>query len=623
MSTDEVRGKYLDFFKSKGHAIIPSVSLVPKDDPTTLFTGSGMQSLLPYLLGEPHPKGTRIANSQKCFRAVDIEEVGDNRHTTIFEMLGNWSLGDYFKKEQLRWIWKFFIEELGLDPKRMYASAFSGFEKIPKDEETVDILKGIFNSYGIEARAVDNADKKGMQNGRIFYYGAKENWWSRVGVPENMPVGEPGGPTSEVFFDFGADREIHENSSYKNQPCHPTCDCGRFLEIGNSVFMTYEKLSDGSLKELPSKNIDFGGGLERILAALENTPDIFLIDSLKSVIQVVEKTSDKKYEGENKTHMRIIADHLRGATFLISDGVLPSNKDQGYFLRRLLRRAATSFYSLTGKLAPVDEIQSVANRVIDFYGDLYFDIKKDPVISRNIIKEEMEKFNKALERGIKKVKKAEPKAIDGNFAFDLYQSYGLPFEVTKEILAKRGFSVSQKMFDGAYERHKEISRKGIEKKFKGGLADHSDKTIKLHTATHLLHQALRDVLGEEVKQKGSNITKDRLRFDFLYSNAISDGQKKKIEDIVNSKIEENLDVWSETLDKDKAQKLGALAFFGEKYPDKVKVYFIGKKGDLKSAYSKEFCGGPHVKKTGPLGKFNIEKEKSAGSGVRRIYAILI
>ena len=383
MKAQEIRQKYLDFFKSKGHKIIPSASLLPENDPTTLFTGSGMQPMVPYLLGETHPEGVRIADSQKCFRAGDIDDVGDNRHTTFFEMLGNWSLGDYFKREQIEWIFEFLTKELTLDPKRLYISVYRGNKKynLEKDNEAVEFWQERFKSVGITAKAVDNAEKDGIQNGKIFYYPEKENWWSRVGVPENMPEGEPGGPDSEIFWDFGADLKLHENSKWKNEPCHPACDCGRFLEIGNNVFMQFIKTKDG-FEPLKNKNIDFGGGLERLAVAVNDTPDIFLSDIFENLRNKIESVTGKKYgENENQTKaFRVIMDHLRGATFLIADGAIPSNKDQGYFTRRLIRRAVRFAYDLD---ANSNFTSDVAKVVIDEYQNYYSELKdkKDFILS--------------------------------------------------------------------------------------------------------------------------------------------------------------------------------------------------------------------------------------------------
>lgn len=623
MTTAEVREKYLKFFEERGHKIIPSASLVPEDDPTTLFTGSGMQPMLSYLLGEPHPLGTRIADSQKCFRAQDIEEVGDNRHTTFFEMLGNWSLGDYFKEEQLAWLFEFLTQELQLDPKRLYVTVIDRSEKIPRDDEAVDIWKRLFKSVAIEAKDVENVEEKGLQGGRIFYYDAEKNWWSRVGVPDNMPPGEPGGPTSEVFYDFGAELGLHEQSIFKDKPCHVNCDCGRFFEIGNSVFMTYRKRKDGSIEELSQKNIDFGGGLERLVAATESQPDMFKIDSFAPIIKQIEKSAARSYQKEeNKPAMQVIADHLKAATFLIVDRVKPSNKDQGYVLRRLLRRAAVKMHSLQGGLTPIPAFQRICHEVLELYKDIYFDISSDKETVDKVINQELSQFGEVLDRGVKQIQKQPLKQIDAKFVFDLYQSYGFPFEITQELLDQKGRKIDKEKFEKEFEKHREISRRGAKKKFAGGLADHSAETIKLHTATHLLHQALRDVLGEHVRQHGSNITADRLRFDFSHSERLSRDEIERVEGIINQKIEQDLDVWSEILSKEEALKLGALAFFGEKYADKVSVYFIGKEGKSESSYSKEFCGGPHVSSTRKLGKFKIVKGQSAGAGIRRIYAKL-
>lgn len=615
MGTNEVRQRYLDFFKAQEHVEIPSSSLVPEGDPTTLFTGSGMQPMMPYLLGKKHPLGTRIVNSQKGFRAQDIDEVGDNRHTTTFEMLGNWSFGDYFKEEQLHWIFQFLIAELGLNPNRLYVSVFRGNEKIPRDNEAVEIWQKLFASIGIEAKAVNDAEENGLQGGRIFFYDAEENWWSRVGLPEEMSPGEPGGPDSEIFFDFGPEHKLHENSAWANQPCHPACDCGRFLEICNNVFMTYKKLGNGNFEELPQKNIDFGGGLERIVAATEDMPDIFLIDSFKPLIDTIVDVTGASYKGKNQPPMRIIADHLKGVAFLIADGVQPSNKDQGYYLRRLLRRAATQFYVLAGELASADAMRRVSNLVVDFYREQYFDTKTSANTVGKVIIEELDKFNQALARGLREIKKVNPEKVGGEFAFQLYQSYGLPFEVTQAVLAKHDAKVNQPMFNAAYKKHQKISRAGAKKKFRSGLADQSEGTVKLHTATHLLHQALRDVLGKHVQQKGSNITADRLRFDFSHAEKLSDDEIAAIERIVNKKIDENLPVTVKGVLYEQAIEQGALAFFGEKYPKMVTVYSIGD-------YSKEVCTGPHVKHTGRLGQFGIVKQESVGKGIRRIRAIL-
>ncbi len=589
MKSADVRKKFLDFYQARGHAVIPSAKLVPENDPTTLFVSSGMQPLVPYLLGQTHPAGKRLVNSQKSFRAQDIEEVGDNRHTTFFEMLGNWSLGDYFKKEQLPWIFEFLTKELGLDFKRLSVSVFEGIKDVPKDEASLAIWKSL-----------------GIADDRIFFYGTKKNWWSRSGEPEKMPTGEPGGPDSEIFFEFT--QVTHDPKFGKD--CHPNCDCGRFLEIANSVFMQYVKKEDGSLAELLNKNVDFGGGLERLVAATENNPDVFQTDLFTSMYQYIEVLSGKKYgeEKEETRAMRIICDHVKAAVMMSADGVVPSNKAQGYILRRLIRRALlygrwlglTKDFSYIGKLvAPVEVI----------YNESY------PGIAR-ILEDEALRFGKSLERGLAEIEKV--KAFDGKIAFQLYESYGFPWEMTEEIARVKGQRVDRLQFEEEFKKHQDMSRTAAKGMFAGGLADHSEETTKLHTATHLLHKALRMILGDHVSQKGSNITVERLRFDFSHPARIPREGKEGlegIEELVNKKIQENLPVTFAVTDKEEAIKSGAMAFFGERYGDKVKVYSIGD-------FSKEICGGPHVSFTGTLGHFTIAKEEALGSGVRRIYATL-
>ncbi len=619
MRSEEIRAKFLEFFKNRGHAVIPSASLVPENDPTTLFTGSGMQPILPYLLGQAHPQGTRLVDSQKSFRAEDIEEVGDNRHLTFFEMLGNWSLGDYFKKEQLRWFFEFLTDEIGLDPARIYVTAFIGDEKaeIPKDTETASIWKQLFKEKGIEAQEMDIGEeedgyKKGMQGARIFFYG-KKNWWNRGRPsPETTPVGDPAGPDSEMFYDFGT-----EHDKKYGEHCHPNCDCGRFVEIGNSVFMQYVKQPDGSFKELPKKNVDFGGGLERITAVANNNPDIFCVDTLFGIIQQLEIWTEKKYAREmDKTSFRIIADHIRAAVFMIDDGVVPSNSEQGYILRRLLRRAIMHADKLgveEGKLSALSYI------VVDKYGKVYQGMKNKELRIKNAIEKEEEQFRKTLERGMREFEKRFERGFSPDDVFNLYQTYGFPFEMTKELAEERGGIVAIEAFQEKTKEHQERSRAGAEKKFKGGLADTSEISVKYHTATHLLHRALRVVLGERVFQKGSNITPERLRFDFSHTQKMALEEIKKVEDLVNEKIEAALPVSYEDIPLEEAKKRGAVGLFGEKYGDTVRVYQIGE-DDKK--FSLEFCGGPHVKNTSELGHFKIVKEEAVAQGVRRIKAVL-
>lgn len=619
ITLNELRQTYLDFFAAQGHVIVPSSPLVPENDPSTLFTGSGMQPMVPYLLGQKHPKGTRIVDSQKCFRSQDIEEVGDNRHTTFFEMLGNWSLGDYFKKEQLSWVWEFLTAKVGLAPERLFVTVFRGSEAIgiPQDTESVAIWQKLFASRGIEAKAVDWSERDGLQDGRIFYYDESKNWWSRAGVPSNMPAGEPGGPDSEVFFDFGAELGLHEQSAFKNQPCHVNCDCGRFMEIGNSVFMQYQKQDDGSFKELPQKNVDFGGGLERILAAAHNDLDVFKTDAFSEIIVEIEKETRKEYGGEFTAPMRVIADHLRVAVFLIKDGVRPSNKEQGYFLRRLIRRATVKLYQLGGGLDPQNLFAIADHGVLYTYdGTQYINREQDRELIREVLVEEGAKFAKSLDKGLKVLEKQT--VVDGKTAFDLYQSYGFPLEITMELAAQKGQTVDEAVFKLEFTKHKDLSRSASAGMFKGGLADHSEQTTKYHTATHLLHAALRKIVGTHVQQKGSNITVERLRFDFSQPHALTTEQLQQVEAQVNDWISADLPVTKQVMEKQAALKSGAIAFFIEKYPDQVSVYTIGNDPE-KDWISKELCGGPHVIRTGEIGAIKITKEQAVSAGVRRIY----
>lgn len=587
----QLRQLFKDFLKKKNHKEVPPISLVPKEDPTTLFTGSGMQPLVPYLLGEPHPLGKRIYNIQPCFRSQDIEEVGDNRHTTFFEMMGNWSLGDYFKKEQLAWFWEFLTEILHLKKEKLYVSVFAGDKKnnLPADNESYQIWRQL-----------------GVPENHIFQYGVEKNWWSRAGAPDNMPPGEPGGPDSEVFYEF---TKIKHNGKF-GKTCHPNCDCGRFMEIGNSVFMEYKKTKNG-FEVLPNKNVDFGGGLERILAALNDNPDVFLTDLYAPIIKTIEIITNKKYqEEENKQKIRIIADHLKAAIFLIKAGVFPSNKERGYFLRRLLRRTAVKMLKLKGKTVDANDLSLTTKAVMEIYQNIYFD-KDDEKIIQPIIKEEINRFNKTLEKGLKMLEKINQPT--GKQIFDLYQSYGFPKELSEEILKERGLEFDKKEFEEEFKKHRQLSRTFSVGMFKGGLADHSQQTIKYHTATHLIHQALFDVLGDKIRQEGSHITGQRLRFDFYNPVKPTLEDIKKVEIIVNEKIKNSLPVYFKILPKEQAYKIGAKSFFREKYPEMVKVYFI-------DDYSKEFCGGPHVKNTKEIGQIEIFKFEKIGGNLYRIYA---
>ena len=645
MTINEIRTKYLEFFKAHGHTIIPSAPIVPQNDPTTLFTGSGMQPLITYLLGAPHPKGSRLVNSQKCFRAEDIEEVGDNRHTTFFEMLGNWSLGDYFKKEQLPWFFEFLTEEIGLDPKNLYVTAFIGDEKntVPRDTESAEIWSKLFAKKGIDAKVAEIGSEEdgyrlGMQGGRIFYYDAKKNWWSRAGVPENMPTGEPGGPDSEVFYDFGTPHDPKFGAE-----CHPNCDCGRFLEIGNSVFMQYLKQPDGSFALLPKQNVDFGGGLERIAAAAQGDPDVFAIDVFADTIGLLIHFSGKEYtDSRYQRSFRIVADHMRAAMFMLEAGVRPSNTERGYVLRRLIRRAAQHAQKLgiPSEKAEDSMLVRCAVSFIEKYKQAYPELQSEDVykqITEEIWKEEKQ-FAHTLEKGMKEFEKiAATGHIEAGEAFLLFTTYGFPFEMTLELAHERGIDVDEDGFAAAMKKHRELSRAGSEQKFKGGLADQSEKTTRLHTAHHLLLKALQIVLGPTVKQRGSNITQERLRIDFSYGAKMTTEQKAEVERIVNEKIQEGLPMLRSTLPKDEAEKLGAEHEFGAKYPDVVSVYSLGPKGatvenpQFDKAFSIEFCGGPHVANTSELdvrptrsniGPFKIQKEEAVAAGIRRIKAIL-
>lgn len=617
ISANQLRQKYLSYFEKLNHAVVPSSSLVPENDPSTLFTTAGMQPMMPYLLGANHPQGNRIVNSQRCFRSLDIEEVGDNRHTTFFEMLGNWSLGDYFKKEQLAWFFKFLVEEVGLPAENLYVTVFAGSEKyqIEPDEESVKIWQKLFASQGITANVVKDASKKGLSDGRIFYYPADKNWWSRSGSPEAMPIGEPGGPDSEVFYDFGEEFKFHENSEFADQPCHVNCDCGRFLEIGNSVFMQYQKSATG-FKDLPQKNIDFGGGLERILAASHHQPDIFQTDLFLPVIRKIEDATGQKY-ADNSANFRIISDHMKAAVWLINDGIKPSNKDQGYLVRRLIRRAVRYSQNLTDD---TEILLSLVLEVAMIYEEVDVSLKQNHQAIQTTISQEVERFKKTLHKGLKKLEKIfdNNEILTGEIAYDLYQTYGFPVELTIEEAQSHKIVLEENLqeeFNKAKDKHIKLSKIGSTKKFKGGLADASEITTAYHTTTHLLHSALRNVLGKHVQQKGSHINQDRLRFDFSHTSALTQQEIQQVQDLVNLWIEQDLPVQKKQMKKKEALESGALAFFAERYPDQVSVYEIGNEQPI----SRELCGGPHVDSTGEIDLIKIFKEKSAAAGVRRVY----
>lgn len=630
MTVSEIRSKYLEFFKTRRHEVIPSVSLVPENDPTTLFVSSGMQPLLPYFLGATHPMGSRVTNAQKSLRTQDIEEVGDNRHTTFFEMLGNWSFGDYFKDEQLPWFFEFLVDVVGLDPKNIYVTAFVGDDVlgIPRDIKSADIWQKLFASKGIHATAIaigseENGAEVGMQGGRIFYYDAKKNWWSRAGVPSNMPPGEPGGPDSEVFYDFGTPHD----SAYGKE-CHPNCDCGRFMEIGNSVFMEYIKKEDGSFESLPNKNVDFGGGLERIAAAQNQNSDVFLIDVFTPLISILENESNRKYL-EHTVSFRIILDHVRAATFMLGDGVIPSNTERGYIARRLIRRAVRHADILGIKKGTLGRI---TKEIATYYEDQYPELSNETIPI--LIESEEVKFRNTLATGIKEFeKKTSLGTITAEDAFLLFTSYGFPVELTEELAREKGMSFDTDAYQKLMTEHQNLSRAGAAQKFAGGLADHSEQTIRYHTAHHLLLKALQIVLGSDVHQRGSNITSERLRIDFSYGAKMTPEQKAEVERIVNEKIQQELPVMKTIMPKEDAEKFGAEHEFGVKYPEMVSVYSVGPQGataespQIKDAYSIEFCGGPHVSNTSELGqggkKFKIQKEEAVAQGIRRIKATLV
>ena len=598
MTSKELRQKYLKFFEDKGHTIIPSASLVPQENvelagtQRVLFTTAGMHPLVPYLLGEPHPGGKRLVNVQKCLRTDDIDQVGDTVHNTFFEMLGNWSLGEpaspdgigqggYWKKEAISWSFDFLVNQLKLDAKRIYLSVFKGDEDAPFDQESFDIWK-----------------KLGVPEDHIFKYGKKSNWWGPVG-----PTG-PCGPDTEMFYDVvGGPLASQEPETHGE----------RFVEIWNDVFMEYDKQEDGTYKPLKQKNVDTGMGLERMLAVLNNAPSSYETDVFLPLLKKIEDLSN----AFNVKSARIVADHIRSAVFLIGDGVIPSNVERGYILRRLIRRAIRHASLLK---IETDFLEDLTKIVVKIYGDYYENLAEfAPSIVEELKKEEA-KFKKALLSGIKHFEKISGD-ISGHDAFDLYQNFGFPIELTIELAIEQNKEVDLAGFEKELKSHQELSRKAGEKT-KGGLAVQSETAARYHTATHLLHQALRDVLGNHVHQTGSHITDQRLRFDFSHHSKITPEQIKQVEDIVNQKIVEDLTVHKKTMPKEAAEELGAIGIFREKYGDLVNVYYIGARNDPKVAYSKEFCGGPHATSTGALGRLTITKEESAGAGVRRIYATL-
>ena len=626
MNAQEIRKAYLEFCQKNGHKVIKRASLILKDDPTTLFTGSGMQPLLPYLLGKKHPDGVRLTDSQTCLRAQDIDDVGDNRHTTFFEMLGNWSLGDYFKEQQIRQFFEFLTDVVGLDPSKIYVSCFIGNKKynIPRDDESAKIWQKVFAEKGIDAKIVEldtaeNGDKLGLQGGRIFFYNDKENWWSRGGGLDTTPIGDPCGPDSEVFYDFG--EENHDASFGK---AHPASDSGRFMEIGNQVFMQYRRLEDGSFEPLEHKNVDFGGGLERIAAAKIDSPDVFQISLMKPIIEKIEEISGKKYD-ENTASMRVIADHLRSAAFLAVDGCTPSNKEQGYVMRKFIRRAMAKAFDLGIEDNFVEQIIPV---IVDIYAPDYQEVaeKGDEIIA--VMVKEEKAFRRTLRKGLRELEKFSKDGLTGVELFQLYDTFGFPLELSTEEAVRRSISLSenwQEEFNAKMKEQRERSQTASKGKFKGGLEGQTLEHRKLHTATHLMNAALHNMFEGQIVQKGSNINTDRLRFDFTFDRKLTDEEKKQIEDTVNEQISKGLEVsWAECPTDYALNELKAIGVFGDKYGETVKVYTMKAEGE--KPFSVEICGGPHVDNTRELAeggkKFKIVKEQSSSAGVRRIKAIL-
>ena len=591
-SSAQLRSLFLKFFEEKGHAVIPSASIIPENDPTVLFTTAGMHPLVPYLLGARHPMGARLTDVQKCIRTGDIDEVGDNSHLTFFEMLGNWSLGDYFKREAISWSWEFLTSPqwLGIDKDRLAFSVFAGDEDAPRDEEAASLWR-----------------EMGVKDDHIFYLPKKNNWWGPAGTTG------PCGPDTEMF--------IITDRPPCGPDCSPACDCGRYLEIWNDVFMQYNKQADGTFPPLAQKNVDTGMGLERTISVLLGAKSVYETDLFSDIIAKIESLSGKTYGQDEETtrSIRIIADHMRTATIIIGDdrGVTPSNVDQGYVLRRLIRRAVRHGMKIGMSEGSTPEIAAV---IVKQYEQVYPELKRNEAHILEQLRLEEERFGRTLRQGMREFEKlvarlGENTQIDGASAFKLYDTYGFPIEITTEMAREKGLSVDTAGFEERFRQHQELSHAGAEQRFKGGLADHTEETAKLHTATHLLHAALRKVLGPEVAQKGSNITAERLRFDFSFGRKMTDEEKKEVERLVNEYIQAAAPVTCEEMTVEEAKDQGAIGLFESKYGERVKVYTMG-------AFSKEICGGPHANNTGDLKSFKIQKEESSSAGVRRIKAVI-
>lgn len=584
MDADGLRKAYVQFFEKHGHKYIRSASLIPENDPTVLFTTAGMHPLVPYLLGERHPSGKRLVDYQKCIRTGDIDEVGDSSHLTFFEMLGNWSLGDYFKEGSIQMSHEFLKDVLKMNMDMIAVTAFEGTDDIPKDTETAEIWKSL-----------------GIPEDRIFFYGMKDNWWG--------PAGQTGpcGPDTEIFFDNG--------QPACSGSCGPSCKCGKYTEIWNNVFMEYFKDESGKYTPLAQKNVDTGMGLERTLCILNNKPTVYDTELFSGIISKIEEISGRSYS-EHIKEFRIVSDHLRAATFIMGDGVAPAKVDQGYILRRLIRRASRYLRNLGVEGSHMQEIVKV---VVEQYSEAYPELERNKEFIYAQITAEEEKFNKTLDRGLRvadrMIEEVQGNILPGDLAFKLYDTYGFPIELTQELVQEKGLTVDVNGYEEKFKEHQEKSRAGAEQKFKGGLADNSEETTKLHTATHLLNAALKKVLGPDVQQKGSNITVERLRFDFNFDRKLTPEELKDIENIVNDSIKADIPVVCEEMPYEKARETGAIGVFGDKYGEVVKIYTIGN-------VSKEMCGGPHVSRTGEIGSFKIKKEESSAAGVRRIKAVV-
>ncbi|HMQ95697.1 MAG TPA: alanine--tRNA ligase [Candidatus Saccharibacteria bacterium] len=631
MNTQQIRNAYIKFFENRGHAAIKRAPLVLTGDPTTLFTGSGMQPMIPYLLGQPHPEGKRIVDSQTCLRAQDIDDVGNNRHTTFFEMLGNWSMGDYFKEQQIRWMWEFLSEVVELDMSKVYVTCYIGDERygIPKDTEAAEVWAELYEKAGLSHGQADiGSEESGYERGikegeRIFYYDGSKNWWSRNGSPETTPVGDPCGPDSEMFYDFGTPH----NPEF-GEHCHPNCDCGRFMEIGNNVFMAYRKVAEGQFEELEQKNIDHGSGLERIAAAKLGDPDVFKISLMWPIIEKLQVLSGKKYESHTES-MRVIADHLRAATFLAVDGCAPSNKEQGYVMRRLLRRAIRFANELGISEEFFEEIVPV---IADLYANDFPEVaeNRDKIII-TLMKEE-KAFTRTLLKGVKHLRRFIEDGLTGKELFTLHDTYGFPVELSTEIARRESIRLDKDWkseFDACMQEQRKRSQTAAKGVFKGGLGGQTMAHRRLHTANHLMYAALKKVVGEHVTQHGSNITEERLRFDFNNDEKVTREQLDEVERMVNAWIDEDLPVSFKEYPTDEAFKMGAIGAFGDRYGETVKVYQMGE-GDRRASF--EICGGPHADHTGQLSqnddgtpngkRFKITKEESSSAGIRRVKGVL-